>query len=251
VVQDWPFLDWPHPIPIAHRGGGAERPENTMAAFSAAVELGYRYLETDVRTTADGMLVAFHDDVLDRATDRRGAVRDLPFDQVRQARVGGEPIPRLEEVLSAWPDARVYIDAKDDESVKHLVAAIGRTGARERVCVGSFCSRRAARLRHLIDGKVCTWMGRVDIARMRVASLGLPAGRFLGQCVQAPVRKGPITVVDRRFLDAASRRGVAVHVWTIDDRAEMERLLDLGVDGILSNRTSLLKEVFCQRGLWK
>jgi glycerophosphoryl diester phosphodiesterase len=251
IPARWPFLDWPHPIPFAHRGGSEESPENTLAAFSAAVELGYRYLETDVHTTADGVLLAFHDDVLDRATDRCGAVESLPFDEVCRARVDGEPIPRLEDVLGAWPDVRFYIDAKDDASVPRLVTALERTNAHGRVCIGSFYGRRVTRLRALTDGMVCTWMGRADIARLRLASLGLPTGGFSASCTQMPVRKGPVPLVDRRFLAAAQRHGVAVHVWTVDDRAEMERLLDLGVDGILSNRPSLLKQVFCERGLWE
>ena len=221
-----------------------------MAAFSAAVSLGYRYLETDVRTTADGVLLAFHDDVLDGATDRCGAIEALPFDEVSRARIDGEPIPRFEEVLGAWPDVRLYIDAKDDASVPRLAAALDRTNANDRVCIGSFHGRRVRRLRALTDGAVCTWMGRADMVRLRVASLGLPTGGFSASCTQVPVRKGPVPLVDRRFLAAAHRRGVAVHVWSVDDRPEMERLLDLGVDGIISNRPSLLKAVFCQRGLW-
>ncbi len=221
-----------------------------MAAYQAAVDLGYRYVETDVHRTADGVLVAFHDEVLDRVTDRQGSIADLPFHEVRQARVDGEPIPLLEEVLAAWPEVRVYIDAKDDASVAPLVAAIERTRAHERVCIGSFSGRRAARLRHVTEGRVCTWMGRADVARLRLASLGVPITGFPAPCTQVPVRKGPITLVDRRFLAKAHDHGVAVHVWTVDERPEMERLLDLGVDGIVSNRPSLLKEVFCERGLW-
>jgi len=246
----WPFLDWPHPIPFAHRGGAAEWPENTMVAFSAAVGLGYRYLETDVRTTADGVLVAFHDDDLGRVADQRGPIGKASYDQVRRARVDGAAIPTLEEVLGAWPDVRVYVDAKDDASVAPLVAAVDRTAAHDRVCIGSFLDHRVARMRGLTDGRVCTWAGRKEVARLRLASVGLPAGAFVAGACQVPVRKGPVLVVDRRFLDTARRRGVAVHVWTIDDRPEMERLLDLGVDGIISNRPTLLKQVLTERGLW-
>lgn len=246
----WAFLDWPHPIAVAHRGGGAEHPENTMAAFAAAIELGFRYLETDVRTTADGVLLAFHDDDLAPRTDGRGAIADLTFEQVQRARVEGEPIARLEDVLASWPDARVYVDAKDDRSVAPLVAALDRMRANDRVCVGSFFGRRVSRLRRLTDGRVCTWMGRFDMARLRLTSLGVPAGRFASSCAQVPVRQGPLPVIDRRFIAAARREDVAVHVWTIDERGQMEWLLDLGVDGILSNRPSLLKDVFSERGLW-
>lgn len=247
---NWAFLDWPHPIPFAHRGGAAEHPENTMAAFAAAVELGYRYLETDVHATADGQLIAFHDDDLDRATDQPGAVSRLSFDQLRRVRVRGEPIPGLEEVLVTWPDTRFYIDAKDDASVALLVAALDRTNAYERVhrllpnaaCRPAAQSHRRTGL-HLdgVDWDRSSASGQPEGAHAAVQRL-LHA--------QVPIQKGPFTLVDRRFVDAARRRDVAVHVYPVNDRPEMERLLDLGVDGILSDRPSLLKEVFCERGLW-
>jgi len=221
-----------------------------MPAFAAAVALGYRYVETDVHVTADGVLLAFHDHSLDRVTDMTGDVSDLPYSTVRNARVGGEPIPLLEDVLGTWPDLRVHVDAKQGSAVPALVAAIDRTSAHDRVCVGAFSGRRVARLRRLGAGRICTWMGRGEILGLRAASFGVPVPRSEAGCTQVPVRQGRLPLVDRRFVEAAHRRNVAVHVWTIDDRDEMHRLLDLGVDGILSDRPSLLKEVFVERGLW-
>jgi len=246
----WPFLDWPHPIPVAHRGGAAERPENTMPAFAAAVALGYRYVETDVHATADGTLLVFHDHSLDRVTDMRGDVGGLPYATVRKARVQGEPIPKLEDVLGTWPDLRVHIDAKHDLAVAALAAAVERTGSHDRVCVGSFSDRRVAELRRLTRGRVCTWMGRREILTLRLASLHIPVPGTAAGCTQVPVRQGRLPLVDRRFVETAHRRGVDVHVWTIDDREEMGRILDLGVDAILSDRPTLLKEVFTERGAW-
>jgi len=246
----WPFLDWPHPIAFAHRGGALEEPENTMAAFDAAVQLGYRYLETDVHTTSDGVLLAFHDHTLDRVTDRSGRIAQLPYSYVRQARVQGEPIPRLEEVLGTWPDVRVNIDAKHDAAVPALVATLERTAAHDRVNLGSFSNRRVARLRHLTAGRSCTWMGTSAIALLRLNSLGFPARKPPAACAQVPVRQGRVPILDRRFVEAAHRHDLAVHVWTVNDRAEIELLLDLGVDGIFSDRPTVLKEVFVERGLW-
>jgi len=220
-----------------------------MLAFASAVGLGYRYLETDVHVTSDGVLVTFHDDILDLATDCNGPINDVPWSKVSRARVQGEPIPLLEDVLGAWPEARVNIDAKSDAAVAAIVEVLERTAAYGRVCVGSFVDSRVDRLRELTGGRVCTWMGRREILRLRLASLGLPGSRF-APCAQVPVRHGRWPVVDRRFVDAAHRRGVAVQVWTIDDRVEMERLLDLGVDGILSDRPTLLKQVMVERRLW-
>ena len=220
-----------------------------MLAFASAVGIGYRYLETDVHVTSDGVPVAFHDDILDLVTDRTGPIAECPWSELRQARVQGEPIPLLEDVLGTWPEARVNIDAKSDAAVPAVAEVLDRTSAHARVCIGSFVDRRVERLRELTGGRVCTWMGRGQILRLRLASLGLPGTAF-APCAQVPVRHGRWPVVDRRFVDAAHRRGVAVQVWTIDDRAEMERLLDLGVDGILSDRPTLLKQVLVERRQW-
>ena len=246
----WAFLDHPGPIPFAHRGGAKEGAENTMPAFERAVQLGYRYLETDVHATADGVLVAFHDNVLDRVTDRRGVIGQLPWEHVRQARVGEDPIPLLTELLTTWPDARVNVDIKHEASITPLVDVLEQTGAHDRVCVASFSGKRLDRFRDLTGGRVCTATAPGEIARLRLAKVGLAAGRFAAACAQVPVRQGPVVVVDRAFVDTAHRRGLPVHVWTIDDPAEMERLLDLGVDGLMSDRPTVLKEVLVRRGQW-
>lgn len=249
-MSRWPYLDHPGPIPFAHRGGASEHPENTMPAFEHAVRLGYRYLETDAHATADGVLLAFHDSVLDRVTDRTGVIAELPWEVVSQARVAGVGIPRMEELLTAWPDLRVNVDVKHDEAVVPLVEVIETTGAHDRVCVASFSGKRLERFRGLTGGRVCTAIGPFDIARLRGAGFGLPPGRFAGACAQVPVRRGPLPILDRRFVEGAHRHGLPVHVWTIDDPAEMDRLLDLGVDGIMTDRPSLLKEVLVRRGEW-
>jgi glycerophosphoryl diester phosphodiesterase len=249
----WAFLDHPGPIPFAHRGGAREYPENTMAAFEAAVELGYRYLETDAHVTADGVLVAFHDEVLDRVTDGKGRIADLPWSQVSAARVGERRdhcIPRLDDVLGAWPDVRVNIDAKHDASVVPLVDTLRRTRSFDRVCVGAFSDRRLARFRRLTGYQVCTSMGPGEIARVRLAIWSGVAGPIAGACAQVPVWYGRVRVVDRRFLAVAHRRGLQVHVWTIDDAVEMNLLLDMGVNGLMTDRPSVLKEVLQRRGEW-
>jgi glycerophosphoryl diester phosphodiesterase len=251
VPTGWAYLDHPEPIPFAHRGGASECPENTLAAFQAAVDLGYRYLETDVHVTADGVLLAFHDETLDRVTDRQGRIRDLPWSVVREARVDGkEPIPLLEDILGEWPHARVNIDVKHETSVVPLVEVLRRTNSFDRVCVAAFSDGRLLRVRRLTGLRVCTALGPREIGQLRIASFGWPAGTIGGACVQVPPRLGGRTLVDRRFVDTAHRRGLDVHVWTIDHATEMERLLDLGVDGIMTDRPAILKQVLEQRGQW-
>jgi glycerophosphoryl diester phosphodiesterase len=259
------FLDAPTALAFAHRGGAGEAPENTLPAFEAAVDLGYRYLETDVQATRDGVLLAFHDDLLDRLTDRSGRICDLTLAEVREADAGyafspdgdatfpyratGVVIPTLEELLTRWDDVFINIDAKSDAAVAPLVALITRLNAFGRVCIGSFSDRRVARIRALAAGRICSSMGQVATGTAFLASRSGRMPRFHADCLQVPQRWGLLRI-DRRFVNAAHRAGLPVHVWTIDDRAEMEAMLDLGVDGIMTDHPRLLKEVFEARGLW-
>jgi len=250
-VPEFAFLDQVEPIAFAHRGGAGDWPENTMPAFAGAVALGYRYVETDVHVTADGVLCAFHDERLDRVTDRTGLIRELPWSEVSRARVDGtEPIPRLDDLLDTWGDLRINIDPKHDSAVDALAEALRRHDAIERVCIGAFSDRRLARLRRLLGPTLCTSLGPGGVARLRAASYGPPSGRLGAACVQVPPAQGRVPLVDTRFLAAAHRRHLPVHVWTIDEPAEMHRLLDLGVDGIMTDRPAELKAVLVERGQW-
>ena len=225
---------------MAHRGlsaavtGGAHD-ENSLAAFARAVEAGATHLETDVRVTSDGVALAFHDAVLDRVTDARGIVAHRPWSRVQQARIGGaEPIPTLEQVLGEFPDAVVNIDVKSDAGVAPTLEALERTKAHGRVCLAAFSDRRLARMRAALPD-VRSALGPAEIARLR---FGI-APAYAHRVAQVPRRAGLLTVVDRRFVRAAHARTVDVHVWTVNDPREMRRLLDLGVDGLITDRVDL------------
>jgi glycerophosphoryl diester phosphodiesterase len=261
------FLDEPAEqgcvLAFAHRGGALQPRliglENTMTAFRTAVQLGYRYLETDVHATRDGVLLAFHDAHLDRVTDRRGRVADQVYDDVATALVGGrEPIPRLVDLLEELPEARFNVDLKSPEAVEPLVRLIRRTGAHDRLLVSSFAEGvlRAFRRRQGATGgpPVATGCG---VATVSVAKF-LPWGRHLqrllrdpGVAYQVPIRHRGVRVVDQEFVDRSHACGRHVHVWTVDDPGEMEDLLDLGVDGLISDRPDLLRDVLRARGLWE
>ncbi len=246
-----PFLDHPRPLAFAHRGGAQEAPENTMRAFEAAVRLGYRYVETDLRLSADGVPMVFHDATLERVTDGVGLVAERTRRELQGVRVaGGEPIPTLEELLGTWPDLRVNIDPKCDAVLTVLAATLRRTRALDRVCVASFSERRIRRARRLIGPGLCTSLGPLGVARLRL--LGGAAGRGSGAapCAQVPPRWRGIPLVDARLLRAARRADLQVHVWTVDRQREMHRLLELGVDGLMSDRPTLLRAVCLERGLW-
>ena len=222
-----------------------------MPAFEGAVALGYRYLETDAHVTADGICLAFHDDRLDRVTNGTGVIAELPYRLVSQARVDGrEPIPLLEDLLGAFPDARVNIDPKHDDAVDAVAAVVARTGAIDRVCIGSFSDDRLDRLRAALGPTLCTSLGPKAVARLRAGSYGLPTGRMEGGCVQVPHRFKGVNLVDERFVSRAHAGGLQVHVWTIDDPDEMHELLDMGADGIMTDRPAVLRSVLESRGAW-
>ena len=246
----YPYLEHSGVLAFAHRGGALEAPENTMKAFGYAVDLGYRYLETDAYATRDGVVVSFHDDKLDRVSDATGKIEELTWGALASARIGGEPIPLMEDLLTRWPDVRINIDPKHDAVVAPLIALIKRVGAEDRVCVGSFSDKRIRQVYDAFDGRVCTSLGPQGVLKLKAASAGVPTTRWREGCAQVPVKTGNVTVVTRRFVETAERRGLQVHVWTIDEEAEMKRLLDLGVHGLMTDRPALLKRVLEERGLW-
>jgi glycerophosphoryl diester phosphodiesterase len=246
------FLDEAPPIAFAHRGYADGGDENSLAAFQRAVDLGYRYLETDVRATADGVALAFHDSRLDRVTDRRGVVSQLPWSTVSKALIAGrEPIPRLVDVLAAWPDVRVNVDVKSSAGVTPVVEAIRRTGAADRVCVTAFSDRRIAVLCDALGPRVVTGLGpRAALAVRLAVSRGRPLPPFPGRCLQIPPRVGRVQLVDVRLIEAAHAAGLAVHVWTVNELHEMRRVLDLGVDGVMTDRAAVLRDLLRERGQW-
>jgi glycerophosphoryl diester phosphodiesterase len=253
------FLDEPSGvIAFAHRGGAyhpeIEGLENTLAAFRHAWELGYRYLETDVHATRDGVLLAFHDAVLDRVTDRQGEISRLTCAEVQRALIGGrESVPTLARLFDEFPGARFNIDIKASGAIRPLVDFIEARDAHDRVLVGSFSPRSLNAFRRLSGGKVATSAHPLEVA----AYLLVPSSRLADrltrgrpQALQVPHRKGPLVVAGRRLVARAHAAGKQVHVWTVDDPAEMRVLVERGVDGLFTDRTDILRDVLSECGLW-
>lgn len=262
----YPFLDEPIErgavLALAHRGGGLHPDvvglENTLEAFECAVGLGYRYLETDAHATSDGQLLAFHDVHLDRVTDQVGDLTQQSYAEVARALVGGrEPIPRLADLLEAFPEARFNIDLKSAGAVEPMVELVLSMAVQDRVCVGSFTERIVrrfrARIRSASSVPVATSCGVVAATTLAFAPysdrwLGLL--RDTGAVFQVPHHFRGVRVVDAAFVRRAHASGRQVHVWTVDDADEMAELLDLGVDGLISDRTDVLRDVLLARGQW-
>jgi glycerophosphoryl diester phosphodiesterase len=257
-------LDSEGPLAIAHRGSRILWPENSMRAFQGAIDLGFDWLETDVHVTGDGAVVCLHDDTLDRTTNAHGDISLRRFSDLADIDAGyrhgpgeGHPfrgagitIPSLEEVLNTFPEARLVVDLKTSGTELPLARLIAALGAWDRVIVGSFNDRRLRRFRGLTGGRVVTSTGPlatlVRWAPSLVGKTPRPAA-----ALQVPERYGPLRVVNERTVAALSRAGAQVHVWTVNEPQDMHRLLDLGVNGIITDRPDLLRTVMQDRGVWR
>jgi glycerophosphoryl diester phosphodiesterase len=245
-----PYLQSDGPIAIAHRGGALEAPENTMESFLAASELGFRYLETDAQLTADGTVVAFHDATIDRVSNQTGAISSWEWNALAEVPIHEcGRLSTVSDLLTAFPGHRFNLDAKSHAVVEPLLRLVEEADAFDRVCFGSFSHRRLVKLRSLGPANICTSFAPVAIARQVLRSYGRFFPSMPGDAVQVPPSCKGIRLVTERFIDRAHADDLAVHVWTIDEPDEMHRLLDLGVDGIMTDRPSVLKAVFEERGL--
>lgn len=249
--MDWAFLDHPVPFGIAHRGGTDVGPGNTEAAFQHAVSLGYRYLETDVQATSDGVLVVFHDNDLGPTTDGTGAIADKTWAELSEIRVGGEhPIPRFEDMVERFPQIRFNVEPKTDPAVDGLIEVVRRRGLQPRICIGSFSDRRIRKIRNALGPEQSMSPGPRGVARALLAARRGSRKRSPFAALQIPPKAAGINLTRPGLVKRFDAMGLQVHVWTINTEPEMNALLDAGVHAIMTDRVSLLREVLAERGLW-
>lgn len=257
-ATDYPYFDSRF-LALAHRGGAAYEPnigiENTLTAFQNAVDLGFRYLETDVHASSDGELFAFHDDVLDRVTDGSGLVAQHTASELREVRVGGrEPIPTMSELFEALPHACFNIDLKSDRAAQPLADVIEAHVAHERVCVASFHPPTLRAFRKVAGSRVATSAHPRDVMYSAYTPVLPHLFRTPSVAYQVPITEivsgKSVRVLTPALIRHAHATGKQVHVWTIDDATTMHRLIDMGVDGIVTDRPDILKHVLIDRDLW-
>lgn len=252
------YGDHTGPLAIAHRGGMGLAPENTLAAFGRATSLGLTHVETDVHTTRDGHVVCFHDATLRRVTGHPGRVADLDLAELRRLRVGGtDQIPTLAEAMASFPATRFAIDLKDEASIAPMARLLRANPSwAQRICVAGAWSRWLRRLQDEAPG-VTTALGWRSLTTLIACSRGgvRPVGLrstsvARGAFAHVPLRLGRLPIHSERVIARAHELGIRVVVWTVDDPATMRSLLDAGVDGIITDRPDVLREVLISRDQW-
>jgi len=255
---------WRPPVAIAHRGSRVLWPENTDTSFQGAYDLGYRHFETDLHLTADGVLVCFHDPTLDRTTNSTGRVEHMSLSELQALDAGyrhgsddgyafrdlGVRVPTLEWLLTTFPDTSVVVDMKSDGLAAPLARLVEDLGAHERLIVGSFSEARLAEFRAVTKRRVPTSVGAATARMWVLASRVGRAVRGEASALQLPTHLRGVRVVDEKLVRAAHSAGVQVHVWTVNRPDEMQRLLGIGVDGLITDRPDLLKDIMVERGEW-
>lgn len=256
-MRAWKVED--RPIVLAHRGGANEVPENSRLAFQVMVERGHTYIETDVHPSSDGQLVIIHDPVLDRTLDGSGFVSAHTWDELAQMKdKSGEPPMRLEEALEEFPEATLNVDIKTNEGVAPAVKLLRDGAYDDRVLLASFNESRLSKLRRALPN-IRTSLGISAIARLLLASK-LPEGRRKrgllrlvpgpGQgadCAQVPLMFKRIGVIDPAFIETANSIGLQVHAWTINEVKDMSALLDMGIQGLITDEPTRAKELIDAR----
>ena len=238
-----PYLNQSGVSISAHRGGSEEAPENTLESFSYAIGLGSSYIETDVQLSADGIPYIFHDDDLSRLLNMEVKFNSLHSDQIEKLKLfESYQIPKLETALTQFPNALFQIDLKTDEVALPAMKVIENLNAFDRICIASFSSNRLQKVRKKFPD-TCLSMGPKEILKLLLASFGLYNKTIYGDCLQVPIYHYGIKLVTRRFVKYVQSIGLKIHVWTINDENTMRKLIDLGVDGIITDKPKLLKKL--------
>lgn len=236
---------------FVHRGGDEKKTENTLEAFQYSSDLGFTFMETDVQYTKDGEVVVFHDIDLKRIAGLEKKISELSLKEIKSIDlIGGGKIPTLDDLLFSFKNLRFNIDIKVDSAVEKTVDIIKSQDALNRTCLAAFSSKRLNRIRNLAGKDACTSMGQLEVSKLIMRSWGLPFDKQPGMCAQVPTAQWGIPVVTEGFIEEAHRQDKLVHVWTIDDPEEMRNLIKKSVDGLMTDKPSILKKVLIEQNLF-
>ena len=236
---------------FAHRGGTEFAPENTYEAFSSAVSIGYKYLETDVHPNADNKLMAFHDSSVDRVTNYKGKICNFTSSELKKIKVKGKfQIPFLEDLIESFSKSFFSIDMKSDQSVKPLIKLIKSMNAVDRVCFASFSQDRLDYVRDEFDNKCITSMGPREIIKTKISSIINFKHKIIPKISSLPISRYRIKLLNKRHINFLKSLNIKVIAWTINDVEAINKLIDLGVDGIMTDNISVLKKILIKKNIW-
>jgi len=236
---------------FVHRGGDEVETENTIEAFKYSSDLGFVFIETDVQATKDGHVVIFHDASLKRMAGVNKSIKELTLKEINEINLlGGGKIPLLSEALETFPDLRFNIDIKTEDALEETIQIIKKMNFLDKTCLASFSSSRLKRIKNLAGPEACISSGQMDIFKMMCQSIGIELQATMSQCAQIPVKQWGVPVLTKRFIETAKKQNKFVHVWTIDDIDQMFELIEFGVDGLMTDKPSVLKEAMLKKGLF-
>ena len=227
---------------LAHRGGAEESFENTLESFEYSQSIGCEFIETDVQASSDGVPYIFHDDDLKRILNKSVKFNELSSKEIDELQIFEKyKIPKLSETLIQFPNLLFQIDFKTDEVVDPALNVIHELNVMDRVCIASFSSNRLNKVRSL-NSELCISMGPSEVLKTFLSSWNLYKGEIVGDCLQIPIRYYGLKIVTKRFVDFVHSKGLKIMVWTINDVKTFKYLIDLGVDGIITDKPKLLFE---------
>jgi len=233
---------------MAHRGGSLEAPENTIESFKYAIEIGSDIIETDIQLSSDGVPYIFHDDDLKRIPGIEKNFNDLLASEIDELNIFGDSkIPTLEETLKQFPDTKFQIDFKTDEVVDPAIEIINKLPhVKKNLCIASFSSQRLQKIKSKLSD-VTYSMGPHEVLKLLLKSFGIYRGEVGGDCLQIPIYRYGIKIVTKRFVDFCKRENIKISVWTINSTEEMDYLIDLDVDGIITDKPKALINLLASR----
>ena len=233
---------------MAHRGGSLEAPENTIESFKYAIEIGSDIIETDIQLSSDGVPYIFHDDDLKRIPGIEKNFNDLLASEIDELNIFGDfKIPTLEETLKQFPNTKFQIDFKTDEVVDPAIEIINKLPhVKKNLCVASFSSQRLQEIKSKLSD-VTYSMGPHEVLKLLLKSFGIYRGEVGGDCLQIPIYRYGIKIVTKRFVDFCKRENIKISVWTINSSEEMNYLIDLDVDGIITDKPKALINLLASR----
>lgn len=238
-----PYLNYSGLAVLAHRGGSIESYENTLASFAYAQSIGCKYIETDVQVSLDGIPYIFHDESLLRITGINSIFSSITSSEIDKIRIFNDhPIPKLDAALKEFPELFFQIDLKTDLVAIPALEVIKKNNAEKRVCIASFNSNRLKQVKENYP-EMCLSMGPKEVAKLLLASFGLFKGEIPGDCLQVPIYSHGIKVVTKRFIKFVHSKNLKIMVWTINDKKTLKKLINMHVDGIITDTPKLLTEL--------